>query len=349
MIKIESWCTMKSKKHFILLALLIAVTIYVFQKQVDINSVLEIFKTIQLFYLYIGLGCMMIFWIFEAYMLDMLVQKLSGKRQLWTSIKITIVGQYYSFITPFASGGQPAQLYIMKKDKISTSKATVVLASKFIIFQVTVTLYSLVLALVHLKTLLIASAQVSTFVFLGLTINTIGLTCLILIALNPEKLKRIVYKIIHFLIIIKVIKDEINKDEKIDKFIEEYLEGVNQLKDDLPLTLYMFGLSIIQLTAFFSITYFVYRALGLTGISAFKIISLQAMLYMAVSFVPIPGTVGASEAGFALLLGSVFQGNFLAAGLLLWRTITYYFGLLFSGLFSLVIYLMDNIKKTEVV
>ncbi len=336
---------MKEKRNALLLVVLIAVTIYVFQKQVDVNSVLEIFKTIKLSYLFVGLACMMVFWVFEAYMLDMLVHKLSGRRKTWTSIKMTIVGQYYSFITPFASGGQPAQLYIMQKDKIAASKGTVVLASKFIIFQVTVTLYSLVLVLVQLKTLLSASAQVSTFVFIGLTINTVGLTTLILIALNPEKLKRIVHYIIHVLTIVRLIKDEAGKDEKVDLFIEEYLEGVNQLKKDLPLTLYMFGLSVLQLTAFFSITYFVYRALGLSGISAFRIISLQSMLYMAVSFVPIPGTVGASEAGFALLLGSVFHGNFLAAGLLLWRVITYYFGLVFSGLFSLIVYFMDGFRK----
>lgn len=340
---------MKNKKNVLLLAVLIAVTIYIFQKQIDVNSVLSIMKTIHLPYLFIGLGCMLIFWLFEAYMLDMLVQKLSGRRQLWTTIKMTIIGQYYSFITPFATGGQPAQLYIMKRDKISASKGTVVLASKFIIFQVTVTLYSLVLALVHLKTLLMTSSQISTFVFVGLTINTVGLTCLIMIALNPEKLKVIVHKIIHILTLVKLVKNEEDKDATIDNFIEEYLEGINQLKEDIPLTLYMFALSVLQLTAFFSITFFVYRALGLTGISAFKIISLQAMLYMAVSFVPIPGTVGASEAGFALLLGSVFQGHFLAAGLLLWRIITYYFGLVFSGGFSLLVYLFEkNIKKVAV-
>ncbi len=338
---------MKNKKNFILLSLLIAITIYVFQKQVELKSIIDIFKTIQLSYLYIGLGCMIVFWIFEAYMIDSLVKKISGKRQLWTSIKMTIIGQYYSFITPFASGGQPAQLYIMQKENISASKGTVVLASKFIIFQVTVTVYSLVLALVQLKTLMITSTQVSTFVFIGLTINTVGLTCLMLIALNPEKLKRIAHKIIHCLTTVKLIKGEMDKDEKIDRFIEEYLEGVNQLKEDLTLTIYMFGLSIIQLTAFFSITFFVYKALGLTGTSAFRIISLQSMLYMAVSFVPIPGTVGASEAGFALLLGSVFHGNFLAAGLLLWRTITYYFGLLFSGVFSLIIYVFDVWTNAE--
>jgi uncharacterized protein (TIRG00374 family) len=339
---------MKGNKGSLFLMGVILITILVFYRQIDVNSVLEILKTTQLRFLFVGIGCMFLFWLFEAYMLDMLMHKLSGRRQLWTTIKMTIVGQYYSFITPFASGGQPAQLYIMQKDKISASKATVILASKFIIFQVTVTLYSLILVMFHLKTLIMTSTQISTFVFMGLTINTVGLSVIILIALNPALLKRIAYRVIRLLVGLRIIKDENSKDEKIDRFTEEYLEGIEALKQDPLLTIYMLGLSILQLTAFFSITFFVYKGLGLSGISAFRIISLQAMLYMAVSFVPIPGTVGASEAGFALLLGSVFHGNFLGAALLLWRVITYYFGLIFSGLFSLLIYFEDRLKEVVI-
>lgn len=336
---------MKEKTRFILLIGLIITTLAVFYKQIDVKSVWGILKMVELRFLFVGMGCMIVFWIFEACMLDLLMQKLSGRRQLWTTVKMTLVGQYYSFITPFASGGQPAQLYIMQKDRISSSKGTVILASKFIIFQVTVTLYSLILVVWHLKTLIMTSNEISTFVFMGLTINTVGLTTIIMIALNPVLLKRIVHKVLHFLVFMKLLKDEKTKEAKIHKFTEEYLEGVDELKADPLLTVYMFGLSILQLTAFFSITFFVYKGLGLSGVSAFRIISLQAMLYMAVSFVPIPGTIGASEAGFALLLSGVFHGHFLGAALLLWRVITYYFGLVFSGIFSLAVYFEERIKN----
>lgn len=329
-----------------LLVVLIAITLIVFYKEVDVKHVWGILKMVELRFLFLGIACMLVFWVFEACMLDMLMQKLSGRRQLWTTIKMTIVGQYYSFITPFASGGQAAQLYIMQKDSIASSKGTVILASKFIIFQVTVTLYSLILVVWHLKTLIMTSNQISTFVFMGLTINTVGLTAIVMIALNPILLKKILRKMLYFLVRLKVMKDGKTKEDQIHKFTEEYLEGVEELKSDPLLTVYMLGLSILQLTAFFSITFFVYKGLGLSGVSAFRIISLQAMLYMAVSFVPIPGTIGASEAGFALLLGSVFHGHFLGAALLLWRVITYYFGLVFSGIFSLMVYFEERIKKS---
>jgi hypothetical protein len=66
---------------------------------------------------------------------------------------------------------------------------------------------------------------------------------------------------------------------------------------------------------------------------------------MAIAFIPSPGTVGAAEVGFALLLGSVFSSNIIAVALLLWRGISYYFGLLFCGAFTLVHYVMDKAKR----
>lgn len=66
---------------------------------------------------------------------------------------------------------------------------------------------------------------------------------------------------------------------------------------------------------------------------------------MAVSFIPIPGTVGASELGFSILLGSIFTSNLIGVALILWRGISYYLGLVICGVLTLMIYMFD--KKTS--
>ena len=58
---------------------------------------------------------------------------------------------------------------------------------------------------------------------------------------------------------------------------------------------------------------------------------------MAVSFIPTPGTAGASEVGFILLLGHLFPHNIISTALLLWRGISFYFSLIFSGIFSFAV------------
>lgn len=52
------------------------------------------------------------------------------------------VGFYFSSITPSASGGQPAQVYYMKKDDINISYSSLILLVIVVIHQVVVLAYS---------------------------------------------------------------------------------------------------------------------------------------------------------------------------------------------------------------
>lgn len=326
---------------------LIGFTLWIIFSQINFQQMLEVIRNSDKGYLVIGAVCMLVFWGIEAILIDVLIKKVSPKSSFWTSVKTTLIGQYYSFITPLASGGQPAQLYIMKKDNISYSNGTAVLVSKFLLFQITVTLYSLFLTLLRIKLLIVNLRGAAAFVFIGLIINTIGLTIIILMAFKPHVLGKLVEQVISGLYRIKIVKHPKKYIEKIQQFISEYYRSIVIMKEDLKLTFSMFFATIIQLTVFFSITFFIYKALRLEGVSIIDIISLQALLYMAVSFVPIPGTVGASELGFVTLLGSVFTSNLVTVAMLLWRGISYYFGLLFCGFFSLFVYVQDKLGITK--
>ena len=339
---------MKKRWNNLILIVLIVFTVKTIYSKLDFGMFKKAILESNLKFLSIGLLCMFIYWGIEAGLLDMLLRKVSPKVKLWTSVKATIIGQYYSAITPFASGGQPAQLYEMSKDNVPGGKATAVLVSKFLLFQVTVTLYSFILIVVRMNHIIKGIKSASAFVFTGLFINMVGLSIIILLAFRPEFLKSVIKYIILKLHKFKIIKNKDKKIEKFNHYIDEYLISINYMKNDVYMTLYMFVLSIIQLTVFFSITYFIYRALGLSGTSVIDIISLQAILYMAVSFIPIPGTVGASELGFSLLLGTVFSSNLVMIALLLWRSISYYFGLIFCGILTFLIYMFDGRIKQVV-
>ncbi|BEP28088.1 lysylphosphatidylglycerol synthase transmembrane domain-containing protein [Helicovermis profundi] len=339
---------MKKKWNSVLFIVLIVVTFLTIYTKIDIKLFENALLNANIKFLVLGLICMFVYWGIEAGLIDMLIKKVSPKTKFWTSIKTTVIGQYYSSITPFASGGQPAQLYEMSKDNIPGGKATAVLVSKFLLFQVSVTLYSLMLIIVRMKHLLLGLKSASGFVFTGLFINTIGLSAIILLAFKPNLLKRVANFIIYKLEKFKLIKNAELKIKKFDHYVSEYLVSINYMKQDVISTIYMFLLTIIQLTAFFSITYFIYKALGLSGTSIIDIVSLQALLYMAVSFIPVPGTVGASEVGFSLLLGSIFSANLVAVALILWRGISYYFGLIFCGIFTFLIYSFDKSRNEKI-
>jgi len=67
-----------------------------------------------LLYLWLGLafGCMIFYWALEVLILHCITKLLYQKQSWFNSLKVTMIGQFFNSITPFASGGQPVQLYI---------------------------------------------------------------------------------------------------------------------------------------------------------------------------------------------------------------------------------------------
>ena len=85
---------------------------------------------------------------------------------------------------------------------------------------------------------------------------------------------------------------------------------------------YLCSVVCVQMLFQFAITYFIYRACGLSSYTALDIVSLQAILYLTVAYVPLPGASIASEGGFMLVFGTIF-GTWAFAGMVLWRALTY--------------------------
>lgn len=332
---------------FIILSAIITVSVFLGNN--DIIQIFKILKNIKIFYIMIAIVSIFFFWFLEAYMIYTLITTFTEKKKIfktfWLAVKTTMIGQYYSNITPFASGGQPVQLYVMKDNNVPLSGGTAVLVCKFLLFQVGITIYSLILAIYRINMIISYSNKISFFILTGLSINLVMLSTIILIAFKPMLLIRFIEKILWFLYDHHIIKNIDVKIKKSHDFISEYEVSIQKLKKDIKLTLFMFFITFIQLTAFFSITFFIYKALNLHGANIVEIICLQSFLYMAVSFIPTPGTAGVSEIGFVILLGHIFSSNIVGTALILWRGISYYFSLVFSGMFSLAVTSLGKKKK----
>ncbi|WMJ75996.1 MULTISPECIES: lysylphosphatidylglycerol synthase transmembrane domain-containing protein [unclassified Sedimentibacter] len=333
----------KIRKKFglIFVVLSAAVMLGILFRNNDLINLFKIINNINAFYIGAAVLSMFMFWFLEAGMLYTLISKFADRkknlRTFWLAIKVTMIGQYYSNITPMATGGQPVQLCILTDDDISLSSGTAILISKFLLFQIGVTIYSFCLAVYKIKLLVNYYSSVSGFVIAGLTLNMVMLGTVLLIAFNQRvllKLCGMLFNLLYKLHLIKDVKKVMNKTEN---FIADYNKSIVKLKEDYWFTIKMYAVTFIQLTIFFSTTFFVYKSFNLNSSNILDIICLQSFLYMAVSFIPTPGTAGASEVGFVLLLGHLFPSNIISTAMLLWRGISYYFSLIFSGFFSFAV------------
>ena len=85
----------------------------------------------------------------------------------------------------------------------------------------------------------------------------------------------------------------------------------------------MYIFSLLQLLAYFSIPFMIYKAFGNTGVSYIQVVTIQAYLLLFVSFIPTPGSGLGAEGGFALFYSTIFASG-LSLAVLFWRMYTFY-------------------------
>ena len=114
-------------RNFMLFIALILLTLWVILKDQSITAITDVLKNVKLTYVYIGIGCMAIYLFLEGINLRRTLRALNEKVSIMQAFKYSLIGFFFSSITPAASGGQPMQIYYMHKDKIAVSNSTLAL------------------------------------------------------------------------------------------------------------------------------------------------------------------------------------------------------------------------------
>jgi len=108
---------MKKKKSltllYIALNILIILLIGIFDPY--ISDIGQLLNRINYLWLLGGIGAMALYWVMDAWILQYAVAGIYRRESLAKAFKVALIGQYYNAVTPFASGGQPFQIYYMKK------------------------------------------------------------------------------------------------------------------------------------------------------------------------------------------------------------------------------------------
>ena len=87
---------------------------------------------------------------------------------------------------------------------------------------------------------------------------------------------------------------------------------------------------------FFTATWFVYKAFGLSGQSAWLIILLQSTISVSVDMLPLPGGMESAKSCSWLSLHQSFGTGLLLPGMILSRGLGYYTELLVSAVLTIV-------------
>lgn len=328
------------------LAFLMIFTIQLVFKNLDISSINNIKDMINKKYIVMGICVIIVYILLEGIILKLILDdqyKVKGK---FLGLKLATMGFYYNLVTPFASGSQPMIIYVLTKYKVPLSEATGIITNKTILFQTVVTVYCTVLFFFNMGILKTQMPAVMPLVMLGICINTFTIVVGLLAILNPSKVKAVVNLLINFLSRFRLFRFLKNKNGKIDQFISEYSLSVKFFVTNKKLLIKTTILTVIQLSAYFSVSFWIYKSFNLTQYHILYMITLQTFLYMAVSPIPTPGNIGANELAFFNIFANAFPKSILGYAVLLYGGLVYYLILIGSGIMTMITHFQIKDKST---
>ena len=330
---------MKSRKKIIFngvfLAVVFALTIYGVFHGEDLSSMMDAIHRADKRWLIPGIALVAFFSWGESIIIWYMMRSSGICLKKRTCFLFSSVGFFFSCITPSASGGQPMQIYYMKKEKISIPVSTVIL------MIVTIT-YKLVLVVIGIGIAIFGRGFLHKYLegilpvfYLGLALNIFCVTFMTILVFHPLLAKAIMVKGMKLLERLHLVKKKDGRLKKLEDSMDTYRNTAAYLKNNPFVIVKVIGITFIQRMALFAVTWFVYQAFGLHGTGFWEILFLQAVISVSVDMLPLPGGMGISETLFLNIFSPVF-GGLLLPGMVLSRGLGYYGELLISAAFTVV-------------
>lgn len=330
---------MSDKKKKLLNALFVALvfclTIYSVFDGEDPVQTMKMIMQARPGYLLWGVGCVVFFIWGESFVIHYLFKTLNIKTKRRTCFMYSCIGFFFSCITPSASGGQPAQILYMKKNKIPVPVATLVLMIVTITYKLILVFVGLFLAIFQRGFVNKYLLNVLPVFYLGVLLNVFCCTFMLILVFHPDFAKKIMLVFLRCLERLHLLKKKPERTKRLEESMDLYHETASYLKKNLWVIFNVIAITFCQRFALFFVTYFVYRALGLSGGRMYDVVMLQAVISVSVDMLPLPGGMGISEHLFLNIFTPFFYGALLLPGMVLSRGIAYYAQLLLSGAVTL--------------
>lgn len=327
------------------LIIVFLLTLYSVFKGQDLSDIVDTITEASPVFLLLGVACVIFFIWSESAILHYLFGTLQIKTKRRTCFMYSSIGFFFSCITPSAGGGQPAQVYYMRKNMIPVPVATVVLMVVTISYKSVLVIIGCALAVFGRGLLNQYLYEVMPVFYLGLTLNVVFCAAMLILAFHTTLAKDIAMKLLGFLVRIHILKDKPSRTERLNLTMDHYNDTSAYLRQHKDVLLRVMVLTFVQRLALFSVTYFVYKAFGLKGTHVATLILLQSTISVSADMLPLPGGMGISEHLFLTIFDPIFYGDLLLPAMVLSRGIAYYVQLIFSAVVTFAAHLKVGRKQ----
>ena len=297
-----------------------------------------------------GLGCVGLFLGGEAVILRLLLRSEGQRLGLGRCWLVSSVGFFFSAVTPSAGGGQPMQVYFLRKEQVPVAVSTVTLMAVTLTYKLVLVAAGLGMAAFRPDFLREHFGNMLFLFWIGM-----GLTCgfvalLITLIFHPHLARTLAGRTLDILERLRLLRgDGAARRQRLWAAMDRYHETAAYFKSHMGLMALVQAITFAQRFALFTVPWLVCRAMGLAGVRWMDAALLQASISVAADMLPLPGGLGVTEGLFLTVFETTFGAANVLPAMVLSRGTEFYCRLLVSAVFTLAAALiLGRHRKREV-
>lgn len=319
----------KSTINIVVLILITALVLYLALKD-DFNEIVNNILNINVFYLLLAFLLIIFYWLLRSLVLHKFTKKFKSNNKFASSFQLMLRTQFFNAVTPFATGGQPYQIYYLTRQGIDTLVSTNIIIQNFIVYQIALVFLGIIAVIYNFTFHIFDKINLlQHLVLIGFIANTVVIVIMFLVSFSKKLNKKLISIGITILTKLHLVKDKEKKLKEWDEHINDFHNGAKVLLENKWEFFKTIIYNVIALCCLYSIPFVLLCSMGdFKSYDMITSIVTSAYVMLIGSFVPIPGASGGLEYGFLEFYGNFITGGTLKAIMLLWRFVTYYFGLI---------------------
>ncbi len=323
---------MKKILNYSLLAIVTIMVLY-FSLKDNFKEIIDTLFSMDIKWFMVALLCVVIYFFLKSLPLYYFTKRHKNKFKYKRSLLLILRTQFANAVTPFATGGQPYQIYYLNKEGIRSSTSTSIVLENFIVYQIALVFLGIV-ALIsnYLFHFFPRNDLLTKLITFGFLINTLVIIISFVVSFGKKINKKLINIAINVLTKLKIVKNKEVKLEKWNESINNFHKSAKVLIGDKKLFISMILINLLALSFLYIIPMFILFAMGNFNVNIFTAIVASSYVMLIGSFVPIPGGTGGLEYSFMKFYGFFVSGGILPAAMLIWRFITYYFGMIIGAI-----------------
>ncbi len=319
---------LKKILSFLFIAVSITAVFYIAFSNTELKDAWGAISRLDLWWLAGILLCWIVCVVFDGLNYWCYLWREKFKISIGRAINVSLIGFYYSNITPSAVGGQPMQVNSFRKAGIPVGYGTMAVTIRFFTNQFIICAMALVLFLFNRTFIYEQLGGAIWLARIGWLINFAAVPLVVLATWKRSWVQGLANWLISLLAKIRIVRNKDAMITKVTEVLDTYNKAMLNLLKSPGQILIQFLCSFVSLLGMTATIIFVYHAFGQEGTPWYQLLTLSCLLYVSASYTPLPGASGAQEGGFLVFYNGIFKNGTIGMALLVWRFFTFYLFLL---------------------